>query len=64
MLSCKDATRLMSEARDRDLSLRDRLRLRLHLAICAGCANFDKQMDFLRRACRGYLKRNDFTDES
>ena len=29
-----------------------RMRLRLHLAICEGCANFKRQMDFLRHAVR------------
>ena len=52
MLSCKEASRLVSQGLDRDLGLLARLRLRLHLAICEGCTNFKKQMDFLRRALR------------
>ncbi len=52
MLSCKEASRLVSEGLDRDLGLLARARLRLHLAICEGCTNFKKQMDFLRRALR------------
>ena len=50
MLSCKDVTRLVSQGLDRRLGFGEWLRLRLHLAICDGCANFRKQMDFLRRA--------------
>jgi hypothetical protein len=64
MLSCKEATRLMSDARERELRLGERLQLKLHLAICDGCANFRKQMDFLQRACRGYLKRQGFGDDA
>jgi len=30
----------------------ERLRLRVHLAICDGCTNFKKQMDFLRKAVK------------
>jgi hypothetical protein len=52
MLSCKEASRLVSQGLDRDLGLFARARLRLHLAICDGCTNFKKQMDFLRRALR------------
>ena len=50
MLSCKDVTRLVSQGLDRRLGFGERLRLCVHLAICDGCSNFRKQMDFLRRA--------------
>ena len=52
MLSCKEASRLVSQGLDRDLGFFERARLHLHLAICDGCTNFKKQMDFLRRALR------------
>jgi hypothetical protein len=52
MLSCKEVTHLVSEGLDRRLGFGGRLRLRLHLAICAGCDNFNRQMGFLRRAMR------------
>ena len=52
MLNCKQATRLMSQSQDRQLGLRERLGLRLHLLICGGCTNFNKQLDFIRSACR------------
>jgi hypothetical protein len=50
MLSCKEVTRIVSAGLDRNLGLGERLRLRLHLAICDGCTNFRKQMLFLRKA--------------
>lgn len=50
MLSCKEATRLVSEGLDRRLSFGQRVALRLHLAICDGCTNFNRQLRFLRRA--------------
>lgn len=52
MLSCKQATQLASEALDRPLSLRERLGLRAHLMICAGCARFERQLGFLREASK------------
>ena len=36
MLSCKEATRLVSQGLDRELALGERIALRVHLAICAG----------------------------
>jgi hypothetical protein len=37
---------------DRELSLVERARLRLHLHSCAACVNFAQQMDLLRQAMR------------
>lgn len=54
MLSCKETTQRLSEAQDRDLSLPEKLQLKMHLAMCGGCRNFSKQMDFLRAACRRF----------
>ena len=55
MLTCKEASRLSSEALDRKLSLRERLLLRMHLALCAGCSRVDAQYQFLRRAMSQWL---------
>jgi hypothetical protein len=52
MLTCKEATRLVSQGLDRRLPFGRRVALRVHLAICDGCTHFSKQMDFLRRAVR------------
>jgi hypothetical protein len=50
MLSCKEASRLVSQGLDRRLGFAERLALRLHLLICDGCTNFSKQVAFLRKA--------------
>jgi len=52
MLNCREATRLCSEQRDRPLTLGERIALRFHTLICAHCANFHKQLDFLSQAAR------------
>ena len=59
MLSCKDATRMMSEAQDRKLDTGERLKLEMHLAMCRGCRAFRQQMNFLRAACRRLSGRDE-----
>jgi hypothetical protein len=50
MLSCQEASHMVSRRLDRGLGFGERIRLRLHLAICDRCASFQKQMAFLRKA--------------
>jgi hypothetical protein len=57
MLSCKEVTRLLSQDLDRRLGFAERVRLRLHLAICDGCTNFRKQLGFLRTAAAQLAKQ-------
>ena len=54
MLSCRQATELMSQEQDRLLTLAERIALRLHVWICAGCTNYRRQMTVLRVACRRF----------
>lgn len=54
MFSCRESTRLMSEARERPLSLGERLALSMHLALCSGCRRFNRQIDILREASRRF----------
>ena len=54
MLTCKDAHKLVVRSQDKPLPWRERLGLRLHIMICAACANFERQMGFLREACRRF----------
>jgi hypothetical protein len=52
MLSCQQASHMVSRGFDRGLGLGERISLRFHLAICDRCASFKKQMAFLRKAVR------------
>lgn len=54
MLSCKDASRLLSQREDRALLPFERIRLRLHLLFCDACRRFGAQLRFMRRAMRLY----------
>ncbi|MFA0812139.1 zf-HC2 domain-containing protein [Microbulbifer epialgicus] len=56
MKSCREATRLMSESQERKLPLREQASLKLHLALCAPCRNFSKQMNILRRISKSYAE--------
>lgn len=54
MLSCKEVSRLVSESLDRELPLRQRISLRLHLLLCSLCSRFHRQMLFLQDAARAF----------
>jgi len=49
-MKCKDASRLVSEARDRQLGIRERSSLRMHLWMCGNCRRFMRQIRLLGRA--------------
>jgi len=53
-ITCKEASRLISEGLDRDLGVGERAKLRLHLALCVACERVNKQLNFMRRALRQY----------
>ncbi len=53
-MTCKQASRLLSEGLDRDLPLTQRAALRLHLSICTACSRVNRQFDFLRKAMSRY----------
>lgn len=63
MLNCKEATRLLSEAQDRPLSLREKLTLNMHTMMCSGCRNFGKQMDTLRVIAKKFANRREAGDD-
>ncbi len=49
MLSCKEATRLVSEKLDRELPLWRRVSLRLHVLMCRACSRYARQVTMLDR---------------
>ena len=54
LISCKDASRLISQMQEGGVPLRHRLRVRLHLLWCEACKRFALQLHFLRLALRRY----------
>ena len=53
-LTCKEASRLISQGLDRDLPLPERVALRLHLTLCDACTRVKAQFEFIRRALSSY----------
>ncbi|MDH5572955.1 MAG: zf-HC2 domain-containing protein [Gammaproteobacteria bacterium] len=52
MMNCKQATQLMSQSQDRPLSRRERISIRLHLLICSGCKNYNKQLTLISKSIK------------
>lgn len=55
MLSCKEASRLLSQSLDRKLSWKERLELRFHLFICDMCKRFAKQLKIMQIAMQDWV---------
>ena len=55
-MNCQKATRLMSDAQERQLSLKERAGLEIHVLMCSGCRNFGKHMGTLRDIAQTYAK--------
>jgi hypothetical protein len=47
MLTCKQASQLVSQSLDRPLSWSERMQLRFHLLICNVCRHFKQQLNQL-----------------
>ena len=62
LLSCKETSRLLSQGEDRKLAFGERVALRVHLAICNGCRNVNRQFRFLRLAVQS-LSRDGSEDK-
>lgn len=50
MLNCKKASQLASQAMDGKLPRVKHMMLKMHLLLCRSCANFSRQLAFLRAA--------------
>ena len=48
MLSCKQASQLVSQSLERPLNRQERFALRMHLWICRYCKRFSQQLHALR----------------
>ena len=52
LLTCKQASQIVSQGLDRRLGFGERIAVRVHLAVCSGCRAFTRQMGILRTAVR------------
>lgn len=56
MLTCRDVSRLVSDAMDQELALVTRVRVRMHLLLCPPCKNYEDQVRFLRQTARQFYQ--------
>lgn len=61
MRPCKEVAALVIAREDRRLPLREQVALRLHMAICKACPNFERQVLTMRNAMNSW--RNYSEDE-
>jgi len=64
MFNCKKVTRLLSESLDRNLSLYQRMGMRIHLMMCKFCSRYKEQLLFLRKTARLYSENSEDSDLS
>jgi len=55
--SCSETARLLSESRDRRLSLRERLSLRVHTMMCRMCHIYQRQLSAVSGICDAASKK-------
>jgi len=55
LLTCKEASAAMSRQHEHPLPFTEKLGLRLHLYLCAGCRNFQNNIRIIRAAMQRYL---------
>lgn len=48
--NCKEITALIIAREDRKLSWRDQIEVRMHMAMCAACPTFERQVLTMRHA--------------
>ena len=56
--NCKHTSELLSQSQDRLLTLPEKISLHLHLMLCDGCRNFNRQLELMRAALRRYRDRD------
>ena len=56
MLSCRQATRLISQSLEEPLPFRRRMGLKFHLLMCRFCSRYQRQMILIREAMRLFVE--------
>jgi hypothetical protein len=53
MFNCREVSMRVSQSMDKELSLSQKLGVRLHLMMCCYCARFGRQLTMIRRVMHG-----------
>ena len=59
MLTCKEASKLVSQSLDHPLSWSERVQLRFHLFICDACTRFNRQLRLLTVAVQRMMQHTE-----
>lgn len=54
LVSCKEVSHILSRAEERPMSPWERARVEWHLAVCAMCRAFERQLGFMREAMKRF----------
>jgi len=54
LVNCREASRLLSQAQEKRLARRERMRLWFHIRRCVACQRYQRQLAFLRAAGRRF----------
>lgn len=57
MLTCHQATQLMSSRLDREISLNKKISLKFHLMMCKSCHRCDQQLELIHQAGQQWYER-------
>lgn len=56
MLTCRQATQLLSEKQDRSLLLKEQGNLQLHLLVCRSCCRYGTQIKSLSQFSKAFRR--------
>lgn len=59
MMNCQQATRLISEAKDRPLGTQEKLALKVHLLMCSGCRNYNRHLNLISSYTKAFVSGAD-----
>jgi len=63
MLSCQQASELLSQGLDRRLTVTERMGVRIHLLMCRLCTQYEKQLRFVCQASRRFSNEMEQADQ-
>jgi len=55
--TCKEVTRIASDAMEQNISLRRRIEFKLHLMICSWCMRYVQQLETMREVAHQHTAR-------
>lgn len=58
-MNCKQATKILSDSQERQLSLKEKITLSMHTSMCSGCRNFSKHLGTIRSISQQFAKGSD-----